>query len=137
MPQHAASTTKSRSSAAKTTEALAAQPAYAFWLVIVSLFVVLAIFIVAVIEWDDAGDVATGVGTVSGIIAALVGAFFGIRGATYASIALGQAKAGGGGTTDEEDEAPTDGGPQSEAKGKRREVGQPDAGPAPQRVPGV
>jgi hypothetical protein len=52
------------------------------------LVAIVAVFIVAVLKYKTAAEVTTAIGAVSGVIAALVGAYFGIRGAT-----LGQANA--------------------------------------------
>jgi hypothetical protein len=48
------------------------------------LVAVVTIFVVAVLHYNTAAEVTTAVGAVSGVIAALVGAYFGIRGATLA-----------------------------------------------------
>jgi hypothetical protein len=48
------------------------------------LVAIVGIFALAVSEYNKASDVATAVGSVSGVIAALVGAYFGIRGTTVA-----------------------------------------------------
>lgn len=53
-------------------------------MVIAGLFAIVGIFALAVGEYDKASDVATAVGSVSGVIGALVGAYFGIRGTTVA-----------------------------------------------------
>jgi hypothetical protein len=52
--------------------------------VIAGLGAIVIVFAVAIIRFKAAADVATAVGAVSGVIAALVGAYFGIRGATLA-----------------------------------------------------
>jgi hypothetical protein len=52
--------------------------------VITGLVAIVAVFIFAVLEYKTAAEVTTAVGAVSGVIAALVGAYFGIRGATLA-----------------------------------------------------
>jgi hypothetical protein len=56
--------------------------------VIAGLLAIVAVFVVAVLHYHTAAEVTTAVGAVSGVIAALVGAYFGIRGAI-----LGQANA--------------------------------------------
>jgi hypothetical protein len=40
------------------------------------------LFVVSVIKYKSAADVTTAMGAVTGVVAALVGAYFGIRGAT-------------------------------------------------------
>jgi len=60
------------------------QPAYGARVVIAGLTAIVIIFGVAVLRFNKAADVATAVGSVSGIVATLVGAYFGIRGATVA-----------------------------------------------------
>jgi hypothetical protein len=58
------------------------------------LIAIVAVFAFAVLEYKTAAEVTTAVGAVSGVIAALVGAYFGIRGAT-----LAQANAESSGST--------------------------------------
>ena len=60
------------------------EPSWGAWVVIAGLVAVVAIFVVAVLHYKTAAEVTTAVGAVSGVIAALVGAYFGIRGATLA-----------------------------------------------------
>jgi hypothetical protein len=60
------------------------QPAYAARVVIAGLVAIVIVFGVATARFHKAADIATAVGAVSGVIAALVGAYFGIRGATLA-----------------------------------------------------
>ena len=60
------------------------EPAWGAWVVIAGLVAVVAIFVVATLHYKTAAEVTTAVGAVSGVIAALVGAYFGIRGATLA-----------------------------------------------------
>lgn len=62
------------------------QPAYGFWLVVIALGLVAAAFIVAVLHYDNPKAVVTVMGVLTGIVGALVGAFFGVRGATYAAL---------------------------------------------------
>jgi hypothetical protein len=62
------------------------QPAYGFWLVVIALSIVGGGFAVSVIVYDQPKDVATVMGVLTGIVGALVGAYFGVRGATYASL---------------------------------------------------
>ena len=52
--------------------------------VIAGLLSIVAVFVFAVFQYTTAAEVTTAVGAVSGVIAALVGAYFGIRGATLA-----------------------------------------------------
>jgi hypothetical protein len=59
-------------------------PAWGAWVVIAGLVAIVVIFVIAVLRYKTAADVTTAVGAVSGVIAALVGAYFGIRGATLA-----------------------------------------------------
>src|SRR5438477_199711 len=54
--------------------------------VITGLVAIVAVFILAVLQYKTAAEVTTAVGAVSGVIAALVGAYFGIRGATLAQV---------------------------------------------------
>ncbi len=51
---------------------------------ITGLAAIVAVFVVAVLHYKNAADVTTAIGAVSGVIAALVGAYFGIRGAILA-----------------------------------------------------
>ena len=66
--------------------AISDQPAYSFWLVLAAILVVGLGFTGAIIEYDKPKDVATAMGALTGIVGALVGAYFGVRGATYASM---------------------------------------------------
>jgi hypothetical protein len=65
--------------------AITDQPAYGFWLVVIALVLVTAAFIVTVLHYKPA-DAVTVMGVLTGIVGALVGAYFGVRGATYASL---------------------------------------------------
>ncbi|MHB8242058.1 MAG: hypothetical protein ACYDHN_08720 [Solirubrobacteraceae bacterium] len=65
-------------------EAAKPEPSWGAWVVIAGLVAVVVIFGVAVLRYKAASEVTTAVGAVSGVIAALVGAYFGIRGATLA-----------------------------------------------------
>jgi uncharacterized membrane protein YdcZ (DUF606 family) len=65
-------------------EAIKPEPSWGAWVVIAGLVAVVVIFVVAVLHYKSAAEVTTAVGAVSGVIAALVGAYFGIRGATLA-----------------------------------------------------
>jgi uncharacterized membrane protein YdcZ (DUF606 family) len=58
------------------------EPSWAAWVVIAGLVAIVIVFTVAVLHYDTATQVTTAVGAVSGVIAALVGTYFGIRG-TY------------------------------------------------------
>lgn len=61
--------------------------------VVAGLGALVAIFAIAAFTYDQASDVATATAGVSGVIAALVGAYFGVRGATL------QRDQGGGSST--------------------------------------
>lgn len=52
--------------------------------IIVGLLTIVAIFITAILHYKQASEVATATSSVSGVIAALVGAYFGIRGSSLA-----------------------------------------------------
>lgn len=67
-----------------TTQPTKPEPSWGAWVVIAGLVAVVTIFVVAVLHYKTAAEVTTAVGAVSGVIAALVGAYFGIRGATLA-----------------------------------------------------
>jgi hypothetical protein len=60
------------------------EPPWGAIVVITGLVAVVAIFTVAALHYKQAADVATATAGVSGVIAALVGAYFGVRGATLA-----------------------------------------------------
>ena len=60
------------------------QPAYGMWVILAGLAALVAVTVVAVLKYDTAADVVTVLGSVTGVIAALVGAYFGVRGATLA-----------------------------------------------------
>jgi hypothetical protein len=52
--------------------------------VVGGLAAIIIIFGVAVARFNKAGEVATAVGSVSGVIAAIIGSYFGLRGSTVA-----------------------------------------------------
>jgi hypothetical protein len=52
--------------------------------IIVGLLTIIAIFVTAILHYKQASEVATATSSVSGVIAALVGAYFGIRGSSLA-----------------------------------------------------
>jgi hypothetical protein len=52
---------------------------YGFWIVFLGLVVAAAVFFGAIFHWTAAADVATAVGSVTGVIGTIVGAFFGIQ----------------------------------------------------------
>jgi hypothetical protein len=52
--------------------------------IIVGLLTIIAIFLTAILHYKQASEVATATSSVSGVIAALVGAYFGIRGSSLA-----------------------------------------------------
>jgi IPT/TIG domain len=58
-------------------------PAWGGWVAIAGLGAIVAIFVVAALKYK-ASDVATAISPAAGVIAAIVGAYFGIRGATLA-----------------------------------------------------
>jgi hypothetical protein len=58
------------------------EPPYAAYVVIAGLIAIVAVFMVASTKYGKASDVATATAGVSGVIAALVGAYFGIRGSS-------------------------------------------------------
>ena len=60
------------------------EPPWGAIVVITGLGAIVAVFVVAVLHYKNAADVTTAIGAVSGVIAALVGAYFGIRGAILA-----------------------------------------------------
>jgi hypothetical protein len=60
------------------------QAAWGAWVVIAGLVAIVAVFGFSLLRFDKAAEVATAVGSVSGIIAALIGAYFGIRGSSLA-----------------------------------------------------
>lgn len=78
------------------------QPAYGFWLIVVALTLVAAVYIVTVFHYDTAKDVVTVMGVFTGIVGALVGAYFGVRGATYASLVAQERNDGAGRQDDHE-----------------------------------
>jgi len=63
---------------------LSAQPAYAVWVVVFAIGVLGVAFAGALIKWDSARDVVTTMGVLTGAVASLVAAFFGVRAGTYA-----------------------------------------------------
>jgi hypothetical protein len=67
-----------------------ADPAWGAIIVIVGLIAIVAIFVVSALTFDEAADVATATSGVTGVIAALVGAYFGVRGATLMSKQAGE-----------------------------------------------
>jgi hypothetical protein len=52
---------------------------YGFWIVLVGIVIVGAVFIVAILKWTTAADVATAVGSIAGVIGTIIGAFFGVQ----------------------------------------------------------
>ncbi len=60
------------------------QTAWGAWVVIAAFVAILGAFALAVTKYREAGDVATAMGSITGVIGALVGAYFGIRGTTLA-----------------------------------------------------
>jgi hypothetical protein len=70
------------------------EPAYGAHVVMAGLLAMVTVFVVAVLRYKTAADVATSVGAVSAVVAALVGAYFGIRGATLAQKTNAESSAG-------------------------------------------
>lgn len=60
------------------------QAAWGAWVVIAGLAAIVAIFGIAIARFGKAAEVATAVGSVSGVIAAIIGAYFGLRGSSVA-----------------------------------------------------
>jgi membrane associated rhomboid family serine protease len=58
------------------------EPAYGMWVVITGLVALVTVVVVASFQFGKASDIATATAGVSGVIAAIVGAYFGIRGAS-------------------------------------------------------
>ncbi|MGN6371687.1 MAG: hypothetical protein ACTHM1_01660 [Solirubrobacteraceae bacterium] len=54
------------------------------WVIIAGLAALVAVAIAAIFHYSSAADVVTAVSPVTAVIAALVGAYFGVRGATLA-----------------------------------------------------
>lgn len=52
---------------------------YGFWIVIAGLIVVGAVFVAAILKWPTAADVSTAVGSLTGVVGTIIGAFFGIQ----------------------------------------------------------
>jgi hypothetical protein len=52
---------------------------YGFWIVIAGLVVVGAVFVAAVLKWTTAADVSTAVGSLTGVVGTIIGAFFGVQ----------------------------------------------------------
>jgi len=52
---------------------------YGFWVVIIGLILVGIVFIVAIVKWTTAADVATAVGSLTGVVGTIIGAYFGIQ----------------------------------------------------------
>ncbi len=67
------------------------QPAYAMWVVLGGLAAIVVVSAFAILHYASASDAVTALAPVTGIISALVGAYFGLRGAS-----LGQQKANEG-----------------------------------------
>ncbi len=60
------------------------QPPYGVYVIVAGLVAVTTVALAAIVRYDNAADVVTVLGGVTGVIAALVGAYFGMRGATLA-----------------------------------------------------
>lgn len=63
--------------------------------VIAGLVAIVAVSITAILHYDAASDVATATVGVSGVIAALVGAYFGVRGSSLAQASMSNPHDGG------------------------------------------
>lgn len=72
--------------------------AWAAFVVMAGVIAIGLIFVVAIIRYDEASEVATATASVSGVIAALVGAYFGLRGATLGQTSNDQSSTGTGST---------------------------------------
>jgi hypothetical protein len=60
------------------------QPAYGVWVIVAGLVALVAVSVSAIFHFGTATDVVTAVSPISGVIAALAGGYFGVRGATVA-----------------------------------------------------
>jgi energy-converting hydrogenase Eha subunit A len=60
------------------------QAAWGAWVIIAGLAAIVIIFGLAIARFDNATQVSTAVSAVSGVIAAIVGAYFGLRGSSIA-----------------------------------------------------
>ncbi len=52
---------------------------YGFWIIVIGFAVVLAVFIFAAQKWSDVKDVTAAVGSITGVVGTLAGAFFGVH----------------------------------------------------------
>jgi hypothetical protein len=52
---------------------------YGFWLVLSGLVIMGIVFVVAILKWTAAADVAAAVGSLTGVVGTIVGAFFGVQ----------------------------------------------------------
>lgn len=52
---------------------------YGFWIVVIGLTIVAAVFLVAITKWTAASDVTAVVGSVTGMVGTIIGAFFGVQ----------------------------------------------------------
>ncbi|OGO09954.1 MAG: hypothetical protein A3K46_05140 [Chloroflexi bacterium RBG_13_60_9] len=64
---------------AKTVAADELRVRYGFWVVVIGLAIVGIVFVVAILKWTTAADVATAVGSLTGVVGTIVGAFFGVQ----------------------------------------------------------
>jgi energy-converting hydrogenase Eha subunit A len=60
------------------------QAAWGAWVIIAGLTAIVIIFGLAIARFNSANQVSTAVSAVSGVIAAIVGAYFGLRGSSIA-----------------------------------------------------
>ncbi len=52
---------------------------YGFWIIIAGFIVVLLVFLVSVHKWAESKDVTAAVGSVTGVVGTLAGAYFGVH----------------------------------------------------------
>jgi hypothetical protein len=52
---------------------------FGFWIVTLGLVLVVVVFLAAMARWTAASDVAAAVGSVTGVIGTIIGAFFGVQ----------------------------------------------------------
>lgn len=60
------------------------QAPYGMWVIVGGLLALVAVSIAAIYHYSTAAEVVTAISPVTAVIAALVGAYFGVRGATLA-----------------------------------------------------
>jgi hypothetical protein len=52
---------------------------YGFWIVVLGLCLVAGAFFAAIAKWTTASEVAAAVGSVTGVVGTIIGAFFGVQ----------------------------------------------------------